>query len=155
VGAPFDLTAGGKALGRGLNLVYTRMFLATLKPKVLQKIERFPGIASADAIRAARDLYAYDNAFTAPVHGFRDADDYWARASGKPWLRGVRVPLLALNARNDPFVPAASLPRLHEVSSHVYLEQPAGGGHIGFAGGGVVVGTALADRVFGFFQRGA
>jgi predicted alpha/beta-fold hydrolase len=135
VGSPLDLTAGGIALGRGFNLVYTRMFLASLKRKALAKLAHWPDIAQVESIRSARTLHAYDNAFTAPVHGFRDADDYWTHASGKPWLRGVRVPHLVLNARNDPFVPADSLPTAREVSNFVTLEQPAGGGHIGFAEG--------------------
>jgi predicted alpha/beta-fold hydrolase len=135
IGSPLDLTAGGIALGRGFNLVYTRMFLASLKRKALAKLAHWPDIAQVESIRSARTLHAYDTAFTAPVHGFRDADDYWTRASGKPWLGGVRVPHLVLNARNDPFVPADSLPTAREVSNFVTLEQPAGGGHIGFAEG--------------------
>ncbi|HQR56041.1 MAG TPA: hydrolase [Burkholderiaceae bacterium] len=133
VGSPLDLAAGGAALGRGFNRVYTRMFLATLKPKALAKLERFPGVANAERLRASRNLYEFDNAYTAPVHGFRDTEDYWTRASGKPWLAGVRVPHLVLNALNDPFVPAASLPRAQEVSRFVQLEHPGEGGHIGFA----------------------
>lgn len=153
--SPLDLAAGGAALGRGFNLVYTKMFLATLKGKALAKIRRFPGVASIEAIRASRDLYDFDNAYTAPVHGFRDTDDYWARASGKPWLRAVEVPHLVLNARNDPFVPAASLPRPQEVSRHVYLEQPARGGHVGFARGGFPGDLGyLPDRLFRFFEAG-
>ncbi|MDL1861978.1 alpha/beta fold hydrolase [Betaproteobacteria bacterium PRO7] len=156
VGSPLDLAAGGAALARGFNLVYTKMFLATLKNKALAKTQRFPGIADPDALRASRNLYDFDNAFTAPVHGFRDADDYWARASGKPWLPGVKVPHLVLNARNDPFVPAASLPREHEVSRHVVLEQPEEGGHIGFAQGAPPGKLDfLPQRLFDFFARGA
>lgn len=133
IGSPLDLAAGGAALARGANRLYTRMFLASLIPKTLAQLRRHPGLADPVAVRAARDLRAYDNAYTAPVHGFRDADDYWARASGKPWLAHVRVPHLVLNAYNDPFVPPASLPRAAEVSAQVVLEQPAEGGHVGFA----------------------
>jgi predicted alpha/beta-fold hydrolase len=150
--APLDLAAGGAALGRGFNLVYTRMFLATLKKKALAKALRFPGVASAEKISAARDLYDFDNEFTAPVHGFRDTEDYWARASGKPWLRSVKVPHLVLNALNDPFVPASSLPTTAEVSNFVHLEQPRHGGHVGFARGlppGQL--SFLPERVFAFF----
>lgn len=155
IGAPLDLAAGGAALGRGFNLVYTKMFLSTLKEKALAKTQRFPGIADAAAVRASRTMRDFDNAFTAPVHGFRDADDYWTRASGKPWLVGVKIPHLVLNARNDPFVPAASLPREREVSRHVLLEQPEEGGHIGFAQG-APPGTLdfLPQRLFDFFARG-
>jgi uncharacterized protein len=156
VGSPLDLAAGGAALARGFNRVYTQMFLATLKPKALAKVLRFPGIADAARLRASRDLYAFDNEYTAPVHGFRDTDDYWARASGKPWLHGVRVPHLVLNALNDPFVPAASLPRPHDVSRYVRLEQPAGGGHIGFARGAMPGRLDyLPQRLHEFFRSGS
>lgn len=136
VSAPLDLAAGGHAIGRGFNRqVYTRMFLRSMKPKALQKLAQHPGLFDATALRAARDLYAFDNIFTAPLHGFRDVEDYWARASAKPHLARIRVPALALNARNDPFVPQASLPRPGDVGAHVTLWQPAQGGHVGFAGG--------------------
>ena len=134
--SPIDLAAGGHAIGRGFNrLVYTRMFLRTLVPKALRKLEQHPGLFDRQALLAARDLYAFDNAFTAPVHGFRNTEDYWQRASAKPLLRSIRVPALVVNARNDPFVPAASLPHAHEAGPCVQLWQPAHGGHVGFAHG--------------------
>ena len=134
--APLDLAAGGAAIGRGFNRqVYTRAFLATMKPKALAKLAQHPGLFDRDALLAARDLYAFDNVFTAPLHGFRDTDDYWARGSARPHLHAIRVPTLAVNARNDPFVPAASLPRPDEVGRHVSLWQPDHGGHVGFPQG--------------------
>lgn len=134
--SPLDLAAGGYAIGRGFNRqVYTRMFLATMKPKALQKLDQHPGLFDGEALRVARDLYEFDNIFTAPLHGFRDVEDYWARASAKPHLHRIRIPALALNARNDPFVPAASLPQAGDVGPCVTLWQPAHGGHVGFAGG--------------------
>ena len=151
--APLDLAAGGVALGQGFNLVYTRAFLATLKKKALAKALRFPGVVRSEVIAAARDLYDFDNEFTAPVHGFRNTEDYWARASGKPWLRSVRVPHLVMNALNDPFVPAPSLPTAADVSKFVHLEQPRHGGHVGFARG-LPPGDLgfLPERVFAFFE---
>jgi hypothetical protein len=134
--SPLDLAAGGQAIGRGFNrLVYTTMFLRTMKPKALAKLMQHPGLFDAQALAAARDLYEFDNIFTAPLHGFRDADDYYARASAKPHLARIRIPALALNARNDPFIPAASLPAEHEVQGRVTLWQPAQGGHVGFPAG--------------------
>ncbi len=131
--SPLDLAAGGHAIGRGFNrLVYTRMFLASMVPKALQKLEQHPGLFDREALLAARDLYEFDNLFTAPLHGFRDTDDYWSRASAKPLLSSIRVPALALNARNDPFVPAASLPTAREAGPWVTLWQPEAGGHVGF-----------------------
>ncbi|SFM98084.1 YheT family hydrolase [Variovorax sp. OV329] len=136
VSAPVDLAAGGMAIGRGFNrLVYTRMFLNTMKPKALAKLAQHPGLFDRDELMRAGDLYAFDNVFTAPLHGFRDTDDYWKRGSAKPHLHEIRVPTLVVNARNDPFVPAASLPRQQDVGEYVTLWQPAHGGHVGFAAG--------------------
>ena len=133
ISAPLDLAAGGAAIGRGFNrLVYTRMFLATMKPKALAKLAQHPGLFDRDTLLAARDLHAFDNVFTAPLHGFRDVDDYWSRGSAKPHLADIRVPALVVNALNDPFVPGVSLPRQAEVGAHVTLWQPAHGGHVGF-----------------------
>jgi predicted alpha/beta-fold hydrolase len=134
--SPIDLAAGGRAIGHGFNrLVYTRMFLRTMVPKALAKLAQHPGLFDPDRLLAARDLYEFDNVFTAPLHGFAGTDDYWARASAKPHLRRIRLPALVLNARNDPFVPATSLPGSQEVSPHVTLWQPAHGGHVGFPAG--------------------
>ena len=155
VGAPLDLAAGGAALARGFNRVYTRMFLATLKPKALAKLNRFPGVANRQRLSDSSNLYEFDNEYTAPIHGFRNTDDYWSRASGKPWLPAVRVPHLVLNALNDPFVPAASLPQPREVSRLVRLEQPHHGGHVGFARGAPPGRLDyLPKRLHEFFSRG-
>ena len=155
--SPIDLAAGGHAIGRGFNRqVYTRMFMRTLVPKALQKLAQHPGLFDRQALLAARDLYAFDNVFTAPVHGFRNTEDYWQRASAKPLLHRIRVPALVVNARNDPFVPAASLPQAHEVGAWVTLWQPAQGGHVGFAAGrppGNVRG--MPDAVAGWLAKQA
>ena len=134
--APLDLAAGGHAIGRGFNRqVYTRMFLRTMKPKAYAKLAQFPGLFDQEAMRRAKDLYEFDNLFTAPLHGFRNTQDYWVRASAKPHLSRIRIPALVLNAKNDPFVPAVSLPHSGEVGSRVTLWQPAHGGHVGFVQG--------------------
>jgi predicted alpha/beta-fold hydrolase len=156
VSAPLDLAASGHAIGRGFNrLVYTRRFLSTMKPRALQKLAQFPGLFKAEALQAARDLYEFDNVFTAPLHGFKNTDDYWARASAKPQLQQIRVPALVLNACNDPFVPAQSLPH-STPGDWVTLWQPAQGGHVGFPKGSPpghirampqAVGGWLADHI--------
>ncbi len=156
VSAPLDLAASGQAIGRGFNrLVYTRRFLSTMKPRALQKLAQYPGLFKADALLAARDLYEFDNVFTAPLHGFKNTDDYWARASAKPRLQQIRIPALVLNACNDPFVPAQSLPHAMP-GDWVTLWQPAQGGHVGFPKGAPpghiralpqAVGGWLADHV--------
>ena len=134
--SPLDLAAGSVAIGRGFNrLAYTTMFLRTMKPKALEKLKQHPGLFDARKLAAARDLYEFDDIFTAPLHGFANADDYYARASAKPHLHRIRIPALVLNARNDPFVPAASLPSKQEVGPCVTLWQPREGGHVGFPDG--------------------
>jgi predicted alpha/beta-fold hydrolase len=136
VSSPIDLAAGGHAIGRGFNrLVYTRTFLRSMKPKALRKLAQHPRLFSRERLLAARNLYDFDNVFTAPLHGFRDTDDYWRRGSAKPHLAQVRIPALVLNALNDPFVPGSSLPRPGEVGAWVRLWQPAQGGHVGFPAG--------------------
>jgi predicted alpha/beta-fold hydrolase len=135
VSAPMDLMAAGDALESGLAIFYARHFLTTLKKNSLAKLERFPGLFDAAAVARARTLREFDNAFTAPVHGFRDCDDYYVRSSCKPFLPRVRVPTLIVNARDDPFLPESALPSEREVSDAVKLEFPASGGHVGFVSG--------------------
>ncbi len=135
ISAPLDLTACGHHLGRGFNRVYTQHFLRTLKPGAAEKLRRFPGLFDGSRMARARNLHDFDDAVTAPLHGFRDVADYWRRASAKPFLSGIRVPTLLLNACNDPFLPAHVLPQAGEVSAAVTLEQPQEGGHVGFVSG--------------------
>jgi hypothetical protein len=135
VSAPLDLTAAGNALGEGFARVYARHFLGTLKRGALAKLERYPALFDGAQVRRARTLRDFDNVVTAPLHGFRDTDDYWSRASAKPHLAGIRVPTLLLNALDDPFLPPQALPTEREVSDAVKLEFPARGGHVAFVTG--------------------
>jgi uncharacterized protein len=116
-------------------MVYTRMFLGSMRSHSLAKLMRFPGIFERERVLAARNLREFDDVVTAPLHGYRDTDDYWTRASAKPGLAAVAMPTLVLNAKNDPFLPAHNLPRADGVSAAVRLEQPEEGGHVGFASG--------------------
>ena len=137
VSAPLDLAAAGRMLERGLaRQLYTRMFLRTLKPASLATARRHPGLIDVRRAQASRTLREFDDAVTAPLHGFAGVEDYWARASAKPWLRQIARPTLVLNARNDPFLPATALPGPDQASAAVTLEFPAEGGHVGFASGG-------------------
>ena len=155
VSAPLDLMAAGIAIGQGLNRIYTRYFLSTLKPKGLAMARRFPGLLDPRSIARARTMWDFDDAVTAPLHGFAGADDYWTRASSKRWLAEVTLPTLVLNARNDPFVPAASLPDATQVSKAVRLEQPDTGGHVGFMTGPAPGRIEwLPHRLLAYFAHG-
>ena len=154
VSAPLDLMAAGDALGRGFNLVYARAFLQTMKQKSAQKLERFPGIFDGDAMRRSRTLREFDDVVTAPLHGFRNTDDYWTRASSKRVLGRIMLPTLLINARNDPFLPAAALPRIDEVSPVVRCEFSAEGGHAGFVSGRFPGHLRwLPQRLISFFRE--
>jgi predicted alpha/beta-fold hydrolase len=158
ISAPVDLAAGGRTLGIGVvnREIYTRMFLHTLKSKALNKARQFPGTVDVVRVANARNLYEFDDAYTAPAHGFRDADDYWERASSKPVLVDIAVPTLVLNARNDPFLPARYLPVPEQASAQVLLHQPAQGGHAGFPTGTFPSNLNwLPQRLADFFRTGA
>jgi predicted alpha/beta-fold hydrolase len=155
VSAPIDLTASGHDIDRGLNRIYAWHFLMTLKPKSRLLARQFPTRVDETRVRRAYSMYDFDNAVTAPLHGFADTRDYWKRASSKPWLRQVTLPTLVLNAKNDPFIPGTSLPGPSEVSRSITLEQPEHGGHAGFLVGpfpGRI--TWLPQRLLQFFRHG-
>jgi predicted alpha/beta-fold hydrolase len=133
VSSPLDLAAAGRAIDRGVNRVlYARHFLATMKRKAQAKHAQFPGLFNLHRVTHALTLREFDDAFTAPLHGYSDVDDYWHRASAKPVLRQVAIPGLLVNACNDPFVPIHSLPHSDALQPHLVVWRPLQGGHVGF-----------------------
>ncbi|MEF8754636.1 MAG: hydrolase [Accumulibacter sp.] len=154
ISAPVDLAACGHHLAHGVNRVYTRHFLHSLKRNAAAKLRRYPGLFDERRMRSARNLYEFDDVVTAPLHGFAGADDYWRRASSKPLLGGIRLPTLLLNAVNDPFLPPRALPAANEVAGSVRIDFPRQGGHVGFVTGnppGQLVW--LPQRVLHYFQH--
>jgi uncharacterized protein len=154
ISSPLDVHAGGQALSQGFSRIYTRNFLKSLKPKALGKLEQYPGLFDRERMLAAQTMREYDDVVTAPLHGFTNTDDYWTRSTSLGALRSIEVPTLVINARNDPFLPASVLPVNSEVSAAVELDQPAGGGHVGFMTGpfpGRI--DWLPHRVLGYFSR--
>lgn len=134
--SPLDLAASGQAIGKGFNRqVYTRMFMRSMKPKALRKLAQHPGLFDREKLVQARDLYEFDQVFTAPLHGFKSTEHYWKKASAKPHMHRIRIPALVINPLNDPFVPVNSLPSQKDVGSLVRLWQPCQGGHVGFVTG--------------------
>jgi len=138
ISAPVDLASSAQALDDDpKNWLYLQRFLRTMKAKTLQKARRFPELrerlTGPDGVAAVRTIREFDERITAPIHGFADAADYWARASSLSYLPQIQVPALLLNARNDPLLASASFPEaLAESSDLLHLEAPANGGHVGF-----------------------
>jgi uncharacterized protein len=152
VSAPVDLASSADALDeRPANRLYQRRFLRSLLAKAQAKARRFPqAVGNLDGIRTIRE---FDERFTAPLHGFRDAADYYARASARPHLAAIGVPTLLLNALNDPLLAPPSFPReLATDSPHLHLETPGHGGHVGFLDG--CLRRWHEPRVLGFLEDG-
>lgn len=133
VSAPMDLGASAGALDSGLDrLFYTPMFVKSMKAKALAKAQQFPDILDVEKVQNATTIHEVDRYVTAVLHGFKDEVDYYAKNAAKPWMPQITVPTLVINAKNDPFIPAQSLPSAAEVSQTVTLEYPEEGGHVGF-----------------------
>jgi predicted alpha/beta-fold hydrolase len=133
VSVPIDLASCAEALDeRRRNRVYLGRFMTALVAKIEAKARQFPELD----VRAARRIASFrefDGRFTAPIHGFRDADDYWTRSSARQFLPRIAVPTLLLNPRNDPFLGAACYPEPEAAASaSLFLETPDSGGHVGF-----------------------
>lgn len=157
ISTPTDLLATGLQLGKGFfgRFVYTPYFLTTMKPKMREKAKRFPDRLDIKRIESVKTLKDFDDCYTGPIHGFKDAVDYWIRCSSKPDLIHIRIPTLVLNAKNDPFIPRESLPTQKEVSSFVTLHQPEHGGHAGFSHGTFPHRMGwLSQRLAHFFDTG-
>jgi predicted alpha/beta-fold hydrolase len=137
ISVPWDLAASARNIdGPGaMAWIYRKRFLRRLMRKVHAKAARFPGALDAARAERARTVVAFDDAVTAPLHGFASADDYYARSSAIGYLAGVRRPLLAINALDDPMVPRDCLPSAAQCNGHVLLETTERGGHVGFVEG--------------------
>jgi predicted alpha/beta-fold hydrolase len=137
VSVPFDLGAGARLLdGTRMGRFYTRMFLKTLRGKAEAKRALIAQRCDLDRIVKARSFWEFDDAATAPLHGFAGADDYYARSSSARFVGNVRVPLLVLQSEDDPFLPANAIPRAAmQANRYVTSVITKRGGHVGFIGG--------------------
>jgi len=130
---PCDLAAGAAALARRSNALYMRRFLRLLGEKVAAKKVLFPARIDDSGYEKLRNFREFDERYTAPINGFKNADDYWLQCSSKPWIKAISVPTLMISASNDPFLTPACFP-VEEAAANpdIYLEMPASGGHVGF-----------------------
>ncbi len=140
VSVPFDLERGCRYLSQGFSRVYEKHFLESLKRKARAKLERYPDLVDAGALARADTIYDFDDVFTAPVHGFRDAHDYYSRSSSIHFLERIRIPTLLLSAVDDPFLPSAVLEEVRPIAARnpaLTVEFVPEGGHVGFVQGPV------------------
>lgn len=136
ISPPFDPTACAPFLASQLHGAYVYHFLRSLTPKALIKATQYPDLLDAEVIRRCRSFRTFDNAVTAPLHGFIDAEDYWRRVACGRKLHKIRVPTLVAAAEDDPFSPAASIPYADMAISPWLLPLiTSQGGHVGFVGG--------------------
>lgn len=135
---PFDLSQSSRHIDRGFSKVYQRAFLKSLQAKAASKVGVFPGIADPDKVAAVRTMLEFDDVFTAPVHGFRDAAHYYSESSSIRFLQTISIKTLLLNAVDDPFLPSQILADVQKVAAGngcLELDFPRHGGHVGFVGG--------------------
>lgn len=130
---PCDLESGALKLAKPAARLYMLRFLRSLRQKVREKKRMFPGQIDDAGLDAIRTFHEFDNAYTAPIHGFKDAHDYFTRSSSRQFLPAIRIPALLVNAKNDPFLAEPSYPYEEaRASAHVFFEAPETGGHTGF-----------------------
>lgn len=138
VSVPFDLEAGADHISSGAARIYDRSFVRSLRRKALAKLERYPDLLDRGALARVRTIRDFDEAVTAPVHGFVDAHDYYQRSSSMQFLKRIRVPSLLLSSADDPFMPEDVLHRARAAAAGnpaLRIEFTRHGGHVGFVGG--------------------
>lgn len=134
ISVPLDLKSSCTKISTGENIIYSNRFLKTLKLKVQQKAIVFPAQIPTKGLREIKTLKEFDDRYTGPLHGFKNADHYYEQCSSLYFLEGIKVPTLVLNAMNDPFLSNACFPlELAAKLDHVYMEFPDIGGHVGFS----------------------
>lgn len=130
---PLDLAAGSREISKPHNWMYAKRFLRNLKKKVRIKNQQFPQVIKLNGLSEIKNLRDFDDIYTGPIHGFVGADDYYYQCSAMRFLKGINIPSLIVNAKNDPFLPAECYPfELIEQCSVVDFETPNHGGHVGF-----------------------
>ena len=136
VSVPFLLDHTARRLRTGWSRLYQHHLLRALKRSYRNKfLQRSDAPVPLKDLRDLRDFYAFDDRITAPLHGYADVHDYYARASCRPYLRRIRIPTLILHALDDPFMRPETAPTADELSPSVRLELSPHGGHVGFVAG--------------------
>lgn len=136
VSVPLDLGKSSDRISTPENILYSKRFLKSLREKIILKSEKYPELIDRKALKYVKTLRDFDDFFTGPLHGFKDAEDYYLANSSLFFLKDIQVPTLVLNALNDPFLSPSCFPKdLAEKLDQVYFEFPTHGGHVGFSSG--------------------
>jgi uncharacterized protein len=130
---PCNLPDSAETLRWKRNAFYRNRFLTKLKIKMYQKGQQFPGLVDLEHLAKVKDFDEFDTHFTAKVHGFKDAKDFYQRVSADNWMRDIQIPTLIINALNDPLLSGRCFPvEIAENHPQIFLEMPKRGGHSGF-----------------------
>lgn len=152
VSAPVQLKSSAEILKRGFNQVYLKNLLSKISKKLKEKSEQYPELLDWDKLKNIRTFDEVDEYFTAPLHGFLDKEDYYKRASPGFVMHNIKIPVLILNALDDPFLGKACYPyKFAKEHSFVYLETPKHGGHCAFPQGKTIFSYSEM-RAFKFFE---
>ena len=156
ISVPCDLRGSSNALAKPKNKVYMNRFLKTLKEKTILKMEKFPeNNINKEHILNAKTFKDFDNGLTAPLFGYKNAEDYWKQCSSKQFIPAISKPTLLINALDDSFLSESCFP-IDEAKNHTYLdlETPKFGGHVGFNSSIFVKDERWSEkRVFEFIQH--
>jgi predicted alpha/beta-fold hydrolase len=140
ISVPYDLSRAARHIDKGFSKVYQQSFIRSLQSKAIAKLDRFPDLVARDRVESIRTMNDFDDILTAPLHGFRNAEDYYARSSAIRWLEGISIDTLLLSSVDDPFLPAQVLDDVRRVAQHnscLHIEFTTHGGHVGFVGGNI------------------
>jgi predicted alpha/beta-fold hydrolase len=138
ISVPFDLTDASNTVEHGVSQIYKWSLLGSMRRSSIHKFRRVQAPFPLPNIRRLRSFRDFDNAMTAPLHGFRDADDYYITCSSRRYLKNITVPTLIIHSSDDPLMTPASVPRQDELSAAVTLELSHKGGHVGFVNGSLL-----------------
>lgn len=134
VSVPFDLGVAADKMTQGVSRIYQKYFLSTLIPKIIEKNKIIPLPVDVNKVQISKTLREYDDCLTAPLHGFKNAEDYYQQSSCNQYLRGIETPALIIHSLDDPFMTPDVIPKMKQLSKYVSLDIKSKGGHVGFIG---------------------
>ncbi len=130
---PCDLKGSAEYLAKLQNKLYMKRFLMMFHEKIKDKIKTMPGQIEDKDFNKIKNFKEFDDRYTAPIHGFKDALDYWEKCSSRQFIHNIKIPTLIINAKNDPFLSDACYPvKESKNNKNITLEMPDSGGHVGF-----------------------